>query len=143
MTAIEAATTDHATDDLALSKLPSGKTYASALPSALSEAWLHLIGRNLLQYESFLRGYALGADGERCAEARPKALMKLIVGARGRLDLQRGSQVRQPQRGACCTRIRLSSNARSSCDLSNSDTKTKTTPMPSCESSTRRFEGQA
>ncbi|MEP7297655.1 MAG: hypothetical protein ABI702_15845 [Burkholderiales bacterium] len=80
-------TKSHATSERALSTLLAGQRYVAALPSALSDAGLHAIGRDLLPYESFARGYAVGTDGESHAETRPKALMEHIVGDRGDLTL--------------------------------------------------------
>ena len=72
-----------ATSPSVLSKPLVGQSYVAALPSALSDGWLRAIRRDFLQYESFARGLALGAEAESLAESRTTALMEHIIRDRG------------------------------------------------------------
>ena len=65
-----------------LTKLLIGKTYLDALPSNLSDDWLAVIGRDLRQYEAFMRHVDRG--GFDCS--RTMLILAHIFRDRGKLD---------------------------------------------------------
>lgn len=65
-----------------LTKLLIGKTYLDALPSHLSDNWLAVLGRDLRQYESFMR--RIDRSGFDCS--RTMVILAHIFRDRGRLD---------------------------------------------------------
>ncbi|MEP7297653.1 MAG: hypothetical protein ABI702_15835 [Burkholderiales bacterium] len=72
----------HAFSHGLLTKLLIGKTYLDALPSNLSDEWLAVLGRDLRQYEAFMRH--VDRSGFDCS--RTMLILAHIFRERGKLD---------------------------------------------------------